>query len=65
MMPSCSLRVVMVIALGFLNVDSEWTLGAQQLSMCVEKRESRFGMEVQPCADSSRSLCYRRETDAQ
>lgn len=39
MMPSCSLRVVMVVALGFLNVDSEWTLGAQQLSMCVEKRD--------------------------
>ena len=39
MMPSCSLRVVMVVALGFLNVDSEWTLGAQQLPMCVEKRD--------------------------
>ena len=39
MMSSCSLRVIMIVALGFPNVDSEWTLGAQQLSMCVEERD--------------------------
>jgi hypothetical protein len=39
MMPSCSLRVIMIAALGFPNVDSEWTLGAQQLSMYVERRD--------------------------
>jgi hypothetical protein len=39
MMSSCSLRVIMIVALGFPNVDSEGTLGAQQLSMCVGERD--------------------------